>query len=69
MKLSRPDSLSTPLTNGAGSSLPSWISRELVAKTIRTWEPFYEKSLTETDAVEILVAVGLVIDATREDLP
>ena len=46
---------------------PSWVSPALVAYTIATWQPFYRNQLTESDAIEILVNVGRLIDGTRED--
>ena len=37
---------------------PSWITPELVADTIETWQPYYTQDLTADDAVEILMGVG-----------
>ena len=42
---------------------PPWISADLIAHTIRVWEPYYKHSLTKEEAVEILVAVGNLADA------
>ncbi|TWT97568.1 hypothetical protein Pla108_17200 [Botrimarina colliarenosi] len=36
---------------------PPWISPELVQETLDVWRPYYGFSLTERDAIEILLAV------------
>lgn len=33
---------------------PSWITAELIAYTLRVWQPQYDEHLTEDEAVEIL---------------
>jgi len=33
---------------------PAWITPELVALTIRVWQPFYDSPLTVADAVTML---------------
>lgn len=33
---------------------PSWMTPELIAHTIRVWQPYYSDSLTPDDAVTIL---------------
>ena len=38
--------------------IPSWITPELIADTIRTWQRYYTEPLTAKDAVGILVGVG-----------
>jgi hypothetical protein len=43
-------------------TLPKWISRDLVAETLAVWQPFYGFSLTERDAIEILLDVGRLFD-------
>jgi len=41
---------------------PKWVTPELVNDTLALWQPYYGGNLTEEDAVEILVAVGGVLD-------
>lgn len=41
---------------------PRWISPELIEKTIRTWQPYYEKPLTPEDAVAMITGVGRLVD-------
>lgn len=36
---------------------PGWITQELIAQTIDTWQPYYTESLTAQDALEILLNV------------
>ncbi len=38
--------------------LPEWITPELIADTVRVWQPYYAEPLTAKDAVGILMAVG-----------
>ena len=38
--------------------IPSWITPELIADTIRAWQPYYTEALTAKDAVGILMGVG-----------
>lgn len=44
----------------AGS--PRWVTSELIANTIRTWQPYYRKPLTPEDALEMLLNVGHLLD-------
>ncbi|HPS52069.1 MAG TPA: hypothetical protein PLK08_00815 [Phycisphaerae bacterium] len=37
---------------------PDWITLGLIAETIDTWQPYYPKSLTPADAVEIIQSMG-----------
>lgn len=41
---------------------PAWITPELIADTIETWQPYYVDRLTADDALEILLNVGAVIE-------
>lgn len=43
-------------------ALPAWITPELIAETIRVWEPKYSRPLTDGDAIEILLNVGSLLD-------
>jgi hypothetical protein len=51
-----------PRDHASTESAPSWISEELIAETLDVWQPYYEKSLTRADALEILQSVGRLID-------
>jgi hypothetical protein len=42
---------------------PEWVTEELVADTLATWQAFYPHKLTELDALEILLTVGRLFDA------
>jgi len=49
------------------SDLPRWISPELIAQTLETWQPYYAEPLTPEDAVAIIKNVGRLVDVlTRE---
>lgn len=42
---------------------PPWVSAELIALTIRTWQPYYASTLTPQDAAYIIMSVGRLFDA------
>ena len=42
---------------------PAWVTAELLAHTLAAWQPYYAAPLTATDALEILLNVGQLIDA------
>lgn len=46
---------------------PAWITEELIADTISTWQPYYDEPLTEQDAIEVLVNVGRLFDLLEAD--
>lgn len=41
---------------------PAWVTEELLAQTLETWQPYYEHSLTPHDALEILFSVTELFD-------
>jgi hypothetical protein len=46
---------------------PRWITPELIAQTLETWQPYYAEPLTPEDAVAIIKNVGRLVDVlTRE---
>ena len=45
---------------------PEWVTAELLADTIATWQSFYPHRLTELDALEILLAVGRLFDSVGD---
>jgi len=44
---------------------PRWITEELIADTLRVWQPYYKEALTVDDAVEILVNVTNLFEVCR----
>ncbi|HEY4313309.1 MAG TPA: hypothetical protein VGN12_27915 [Pirellulales bacterium] len=46
----------------AGPALPTWITPELIAETIRVWQPYYQARLTAEDAIAIVKDVGRLLD-------
>ena len=48
-------------------SAPAWIADDLIASTLKTWQPFYKKRLTRSDAIEMLLAAGNLIDCLEPD--
>ena len=49
--------------------VPRWITPELVAYTIETWQPYYSEQLTIADSLEILLSVSRLVDALRNYTP
>jgi hypothetical protein len=48
----------------AGS--PRWVTPDLIAETIRVWQPYYPKTLTPDDALSMIMNVGCLLDVLRE---
>lgn len=40
------------------SDKPRWITDELLAETIRVWQPRYGKPISDDDAVQIILSVS-----------
>ncbi|MDQ3329259.1 MAG: hypothetical protein M3552_01180 [Planctomycetota bacterium] len=41
---------------------PRWVTPELIAHTLRVWQPYYEIQLIPEDALEIMMGVGRLIE-------
>lgn len=52
-----------PATPPAG---PAWITPELIAETIRVWQPYCANELTRADALEIVLNVGRLFGVLSE---
>ena len=54
-----------PQTTGkqAATGAPDWVTPNLLASTVRTWQPYYAKRLTDADSLEILLGVARLFDA------
>jgi hypothetical protein len=46
---------------------PSWVTPDLIAETIRVWQPYYDARLTTDDALGMIVNVGHLFDVLFED--
>ena len=51
------------------AGLPEWITADLIADTIETWQPYYRKALTRAEAIDILLNVGRSLDVLTEAKP
>jgi hypothetical protein len=49
--------------------LPNWITAELIADTLRVWQPYYKETLTIDDAAEIVMNVGRLYDVLYDLSP
>ena len=45
------------------AGLPAWITADLIAETLRAWQPYYAEPLTPEDAIGILLNVGNLFGA------
>lgn len=45
---------------------PRWVTPDLIAATIRTWQPYYKKPLTKDDALAMILNVARLLDAVQE---
>jgi hypothetical protein len=50
------------------STLPGWITPEVVEQTRTVWQPYYHSPLTDDDAIEILLNVGNLFQLLREQI-
>jgi hypothetical protein len=41
---------------------PGWVTPELLAQTLRVWQPDYEHTLTVEDVLEMMLNVGQLFD-------
>ena len=44
---------------------PAWVTPELLADTIETWQPYYTERLTVADSLAILLTISRLIDAVQ----
>lgn len=58
------DAPSVPVPAGA----PRWVTPELLADTLRVWQPYYG-NLTPQDALSIIMNVGNLFDVLRRSRP
>ncbi len=42
---------------------PAWVTAELIAQTIQTWQRYYEEPLTSGDALAMIMNVALLCDS------
>lgn len=54
-----------PSHPAAPAGAPAWITPELLADTIETWQPYYGGQLTAMDSLEILLGISQLLDALR----
>jgi hypothetical protein len=49
---------------------PVWITSDLIADTIATWQPYYGEPLTIDEAIAIIEEVGRLMESlSRESVP
>lgn len=42
--------------------IPSWITPELMAETVETWQPYYNHPLTPQEIADIIQNIGQLFD-------
>ncbi len=58
-----------PLDSLVPPGAPSWVTAELIAQTVETWQPYYRQVLTAQDALDILLGVGRLFDILQGAKP
>jgi hypothetical protein len=54
-------------TDGAPGGTADWITPDLIADTLDTWQSHFPEALTADDAVEILINTARLLDALEPD--
>lgn len=49
------------------SGCPEWVTPELLADTIETWQPYYKETLTGEEALSIILNVARLSDTITEN--
>jgi len=50
----------------AAACAPAWVTPDLLADTIETWQPYYAERLTVADSLEIFLTISRLIDAVQQ---
>jgi hypothetical protein len=58
MSLSDAKLAADPSARPRAADVPSWVTDDLIRRTIAVWQPYYRFSLTREDAVGMILAVG-----------
>lgn len=56
---------SPTITVPAGA--PAWVTPELLAHTLRVWQPYYAEHLTELDALDILLRTAALFQVVAAE--
>lgn len=54
-------------SHAADPATPAWITPELIAETIRVWQPYYRDPLAPEDAVVMMQSVGRLLKVLRRN--
>ena len=46
---------------------PSWVTAELIERTLKTWQPYYSHQLIEADALEMIMGVDQLFGVVSRD--
>lgn len=44
---------------------PSWVTVELIAQTLRVWQPYYPQQLIPEDALDMILNVGRIVQVLQ----
>ena len=44
---------------------PSWVTPELIAHTLRVWQPYYREQLIPEDALDMILSVGRIVEVVQ----
>lgn len=62
-KLVSVDSTTPPVVP---SDAPAWVTPEMIEKTLKVWQPYYEQELIPEDALAIIMGVGRIFEFLAE---
>ncbi|MAT13665.1 MAG: hypothetical protein CMJ46_00120 [Planctomyces sp.] len=54
----------TPLV--VPSDAPAWVTPDMIEKTLKVWQPYYEEELIPEDALAIIMGVGRILEFLAE---
>lgn len=60
-----PPNTSAGATASVPPGTPTWITPELIAATLRVWQPYYAKPLSIVDALEILQNTARLLESLK----
>ncbi len=69
MNDNRADADHQPANAPVQPTIPSWVTPELIALTIKTWQPYYEALISPEDAMTMILAVGRLYEVLSEGRP
>ena len=58
----KPDPVDSATLPVVPTGAPAWVTPELIEKTVKVWQPYYEEELIPEDALAIILGAGRVFE-------